>query len=186
MNKFLIWIIINLLGIVAFANELQIFVPTTQYRYENDKDQLVLNRKYQNYNLAAVIFNDYLVGVEFNHYKQDSQSGSILITEKFQEFNLYAGYYVFSKLLNNEYKIIFDLGPVAYIGQSRSTVETVIGSSSDLSVGENNMTFSAGGQATLRIAFMLIQPEIRYGYSRASSPNWVPMYGARVGFRIGL
>jgi hypothetical protein len=170
----------------AMSGEIHIFLPGTQYRFENDKDQAISNRKYQNYNLAGIVFQNYLIGAEFNEYKQDSSSGSILITEEFQEFNLYAGYFVLSELLNEEYKVIFDLGPVGYVGQSRSTVQTNVGTASEQSIGENNLTYALGVQATLRIGFFLIQPDIRYAYSRMNSPSWVPAYGARVGFRIGL
>jgi hypothetical protein len=168
------------------AAEVHIFLPGIQYRYENDKDQSISNRRYQNFNLAGIIFSDYLIGAEFNEFKQQTSSGSISITEKFQEFNLYAGYFVYSVKLNDEYKIFFDLGPVGYIGQSRSTVETNVGSLSQQSIGEDNLTVALGVQATLRIAFLILQPEMRYAYSRSSQPNYVPAFGGRLGFRIGF
>lgn len=167
------------------AAEIHLFLPGLQYRYENGSDQMITNHQYQNYNIAGIIFKDYLVGFEMNQFQQDSSSGSISIEEKFQEFSFYAGYFVLSQLLNEEYKIIFDLGPVAYFGQSRSTVETTIGGAPSVkSVGEANITYSGGVQGTLRIGYVLIQPEARYAYSRASQPTWVPIYGARLGFRI--
>jgi hypothetical protein len=170
----------------TFANEIHIFVPGLQFRYENDSDQTVQNRQYANYNLAAIIFDDYMIGGEFNQRLEGSGNTSLNIKTEFQEFNLYAGYYIYSKLLNDEYKVVFDIGPVGYIGQNRTSVETHLGSASDQSVSENNLVYGLGLQATLRLSALIIQGETRYAYSRSYEPSYTPIYGIRLGFRIGL
>jgi hypothetical protein len=170
----------------AFANEIHIFAPGLQFRYENDSDQTIKNRQYSNYNLAAVIFDDYMIGAEFNQNSTESGNTSLNIKTEFQEFNLYGGYFVYSKLLHEEYKIIFDIGPVAYLGQNRTTVETTLGNVSDQSAGEGNLVYGLGLQATLRLSALLFQAESRYAYSRSYEPSYTPVYGVRVGFRIGL
>lgn len=170
----------------SYSHEFHVFVPGLQYRFENDQDQGISNRQYRNYNLAAIIFTRYLIGAEFDEYQQESSSGSIHIKAQFQEFNLYLGYLLYSKLLSAEYKVIFDIGSVAYIGQNRTTVETRLNSISQQSVGEDNLSYALGAQATLRAGFFIIQPEVRYAYSRSYEPSYVPVFGGRIGFRIGL
>ena len=188
MNKFLL-ILVGLTmmnGVQALANEIQIFVPGLQFRYENDADQTIKNRQYANYNLSAIIFDDYLIGGEFNQRSDESGNAALNIKTEFQEFNLYAGYFIYSKLLNEEYKIVFDIGPVAYLGQNRTTVETNLGASSDQSESEDSLVYGLGAQATLRLSALIIQGESRYAYSRSYEPGYTPVYGVRIGFRIGL
>ena len=170
----------------ASANELHIFAPGMQFRFENDSDQTVKNRQYRNYNLSAVVFDDYMVGGEFNQRSDHSGNDALNIKTEFQEFNLYAGYFIYSKLLDEGYKIVFDLGPVGYIGQNRTTVETNLGSVSDQSASEDNLVYGLGLQATLRLSALIIQLESRYSNSRSYQPSYTPVYGARLGFRIGL
>ena len=167
-------------------NELHLFAPGLQYRFENDSDQSTKNRRYDNYNIAGIIFDDYLIGAELNLYDQETSSGSLKISENFQEENLYFGYFFYSKMFNEKYKIALDLGPVVYIGQNHSTVETTIGSASQKSEGENNLVYGLGLQATLRLSYVLLQPEIRYATARSYQPGSVPIYGVRLGFRIGF
>lgn len=170
----------------AFANELQIFAPGLQFRYEDDSDQSIKNRQYANYNLAAIIFDDYMIGGEFNQRAEQSGNTALNIKTQFQEFNLYAGYFVYSKLLNEDYKISFDLGPVGYLGQNRTTVLTTLGSVSDQSKSQDNLNYGLGVQATLRLSAFIIQSEARYAYSRSYQPSYTPIFGLRMGFRIGL
>lgn len=170
----------------SYSHEIHVFVPGVQYRYENDQDQSISNQQYRNYNLAGIIFDRYLVGAEFDEHGQDSASGSIAIKTQFQEFNLYFGYLIYSKTLHEEYKIIFDIEPVVYLGQNRTSVETTLNSISQKSTGENNLVYALGAQATLRIGFFILQPEFRYAYSRSYEPSYVPIFGGRIGFRIGL
>ncbi len=170
----------------AVKHEIHIFIPGLQYRYENDPDQSIKNRRYDNYNLAGLIFQKYLVGLEFNEFEQTTSSGTLSLHAKFQEYNLYIGYNIYSTLLYEPYHIYVDLNPVAYIGQNRATVETKLNSISQQSIGENNLTLGVGLQSSLRIGFMIIQPEIRYMTSRSYEPTYVPVYGVRIGFRIGL
>ncbi|MBC7458241.1 MAG: hypothetical protein H7235_08190 [Bdellovibrionaceae bacterium] len=170
----------------AAANELHIFAPGYQMRYENDSDQTIKNRQYANYNLSAVVFDDYMIGAEFNQRSDKSGNAALNIKTEFQEFNLYAGYFIYSKLLNEEYKIVFDIGPVAYLGQNRTTVETNLGSVSDQSASQDNLSYGLGLQATLRLSALIVQAESRYAYSRSYEPGYTPVYGIRLGFRIGL
>lgn len=188
MNKLLL-IFLGLVlmgGSFASANELHIFAPGYQMRYENDEDQTIKNRQYTNYNLSAVVFDDYVIGGEFNERSHESGNTALNIKTEFQEFNLYAGYFIYSKLLNEEYKIIFDIGPVGYIGQNRTTVETTLGASSAQSAGEDNLVYGLGIQGTLRLSALILQAESRYAYSRSYEPGYTPVYGVRLGFRIGL
>lgn len=188
MNRAL-FIILSLLmmnSAQASANELHIFAPGMQFRFENDSDQTVKNRQYRNYNLSAVVFDDYMIGGEFNQRSDNSGNEALNIKTEFQEFNLYAGYFIYSKLLDEGYKIVFDLGPVGYIGQNRTTVETNLGSVSDQSASEDNLVYGLGLQGTLRLSALIIQVESRYSYSRSYQPSYTPVYGARLGFRIGL
>ena len=189
MNKILLIFFITLVTLNlnrAFANELQIFVPGLQSRYEDDSDQSIKNRQYANYNLAAIIFGDYLIGGEFNQRAEQSGNTALNIKTEFQEFNLYAGYFIYSKLLDEDYKISFDLGPVGYLGQNRTSVKTTLGSVSDQSKSEDNLTYGLGAQATLRLSAFIMQAETRYAYSRSYQPSYTPIFGLRMGFRIGL
>lgn len=188
MNKFFLILFGFMMtaGSLASANEIHIFAPGYQMRYENDEDQTIKNRQYTNYNLAAVIFDDYLIGGEFNQRSSESGNVALNIKTEYQEFNLYAGYFIYSKLLNDEYKVVFDIGPVGYIGQNRTTVETTVGSFTAQSNGEDNLVYAVGLQATLRLSALIIQAESRYAYSRSYEPSYTPVYGVRLGFRIGL
>lgn len=173
-------------GTDKIRHEIHIFLPGIQYRYENDPDQSLKSRRYDNYNLAGVFYQRLVVGLEFNEFKQTTASGNLSAEVRFQEFNVYAGYNVFSKLLHEAYHIYFDINPVGYIGQNRSTVETKLNTVSQQSIGEDNITVGLGLQTSLRIGFLIIQPEVRYMYSRSYEPSYVPVYGVRLGFRIGL
>jgi hypothetical protein len=188
MNRFLLFIFIvcNLFSVASVANEVHIFLPGLQYRFENDSNQSVDYRRYTNYNLAAVIFDDYLLGIEFDEYSHRSESGSIQITNHFQEFNVYAGWYFYSKIMSKDYKIILDLGPTVYMGQNRTTVLTEFNSVTDHSIGETNLVLGIGVQATLRINYFVIQPEIRMAQSRDYQPGTVTLFGLRAGFRVGF
>lgn len=183
---FLFFLVLALFSKAAIANEMHIFIPGLQFRYENGQGQDTDYQRYNNYNLAAVVFSDYMVGLEFNELKNRSQNGSVTINSEFQEFNIYGGYYFYSQILNYDFKVILDLGPTVYIGQNRTTVETNVSETSIQSIGENNLVWGAGLQATLRVNYFIFQPEVRVAYSRNYQPSPVYIYGLRAGFRLGF
>lgn len=174
-------------GVMAQAkNELHFFLPGMQFRFEDDQEQVRKNHRYQNYNISGIIFDDYLVGLEFNQFKQSSGNSSLGVTQKFREFNLYAGYFFYSQLVDSKRSIVLDLGPNLYLGQNYFDTETYLGSSVVEAKGEPNFVFAAGFQGTLRIKFIMLQADFRYAYSRVYQPSYTPIYGVRLGFRIAL
>lgn len=189
MNKAFVFLFFALfLGVLpSYAkNELHVFLPGLQYRYEDNQDQIRKNQRYDNYNIAGIIYDDYLVGIEYNQFKQESGNASLNVNYKFQEINLYAGYFFYSKLLNSENSIVLDVGPAIYLGQNKIIADTYLAGNSVRNQGENNLAVAASMQGTLRIKFVLIQADIRYAYSRVYQPSYTPIYGARIGFRIEL
>lgn len=185
MNKILFFILAVFVASNAWANEVQVFIPGYQIRYENDEDQSIRNRNYENYNLA-VVYDKYLLGAEFNKNETESTSGAIALTTKYQEYNLYAGYLLLTHTLHEDYKISVETGPLIFLGQNRATVQTTVGTVSEQSVGEDNLNIALGAQGSLRINFLIVQADLRYAYSRSYEPSYVVIYGLRIGLRIGF
>ncbi len=170
----------------SFATDLHLFLPGLQYRYENDSNQALDNRRYDNYNIGVVIFKDYYIGFEFDEYQQTTGLGSLQIKQKLQEYQIYGGYFIYSKEINSDHKVFFDVGPILGIGQNKATVQSNFGNASSQSNGENNLVLSLGLQATLRVGYFLLQPEVKYSTSRVYQPESVLINAIRLGININL
>ena len=164
--------------------QLNLYLPTLQFRYEDSANQSRQLKTGYSLNLALEIQNQFITAIEYNIQNEKTGNSSLSITRDFSELNFSAGYKVFHINMSEKNQLSF-FG-VGYLGQNKNKIKTELLGTSSIDDSAPEISYGLGALAQLKLNIFLIELDTRMMSSRSYEPQTVSMTDLRVGFLFGL
>ncbi len=164
--------------------QLNLYLPTLQFRYEDSANQSRLLKTGYSLNLALEIQNQFITALEYNIQNEKTGNSSLSITRDFSELNLSAGYKVFRINMTEKNQLSF-FG-VGYLGQNKNKIKTELLGTSSVDESAPEISYGLGALAQLKLNIFLIEIDTRMMSSRSYEPQTVSVTDLRVGFLFEL
>ena len=192
MSKFLC-IFVVFAASVVMANEplieknnfdLNLYLPSLQFRYEDGQDQTRLLKSGYSLSLAAEIKAVYIVGLEYNLQSEKTGNSSLSIARDFSEVNLVAGYNAYQIPFVEKNRISF-FG-VGYLGQNKNKITTQLLGVSSIDQSTSELCYGLGIIVQLKLKLFLIELGTRVLTSKSYEPKTVSVTDLRLGFQLEI
>ncbi len=164
--------------------QLNLYLPTLQFRYEDSANQSRLLKTGYSLNLALEIQSQFITGLEYNIQNENTGNLSSSIARDFSELNLSVGYKVFGIHLAEKNQLSF-FG-VGYLGQNKNKIKTELLGTSSVDESTSELSYGLGLLAQLRLNIFLIELDTRMMSSHSYEPQTVSVSDLRVGFLFEL
>ncbi len=192
MSKFLC-IFVVFAASVVMANEplieknnfdLNLYLPSLQFRYEDGQDQTRLLKSGYSLSLAAEIKAIYIFGLEYNLQSEKTGNSSLSIARDFSEVNLVAGYNAYQIPFVEKNRISF-FG-VGYLGQNKNKITTQLLGVSSIDQSTSELCYGLGIIVQLKLKLFLIELGTRVLTSKSYEPKTVSVTDLRLGFQLEI
>lgn len=178
----LLFVSLLLSTLVAQAqNEIQIYAPGFQFRYEEGSDQAIDLRGYSHYAINYM-YQNFLLGLEHNTLQDNSGSTALGVKSKMKEWNLLAGV----SLAKMDFKSLtpdtnIEILLFGVVGRSTAEIETSINGLAQTSNSDPESVLGLGGLILFRLDYIIVGVDTRYMQSKAYQPNSVSVTSFKLG-----
>lgn len=170
----------------AQNNEVQIYVPGIQLRYEEGSDQHIDVRSYTHYAINYM-YQSFLFGTEYNTSKNNTGSSSLGVKTEVKEWNALLGY----SLAKLEFKNLtpntnIEISGFVLAGNIQSEIETSLNGQQQTDSSESQSVVGVGGLVFFRLDYFIAGFDGRIMQSDAYIPKsvWVSTFKLGVNFNF--
>ncbi|MES2803714.1 MAG: hypothetical protein V4654_14575 [Bdellovibrionota bacterium] len=165
----------------AANNEVQIYVPGIQFRYEEGSDQHVDLRSYTHYAINYM-YQSFMFGLEYNTHDDNTGSISLGVKSKIKELNVLAGFSLAKLELNNlTPNTNIEIMGFVLAGKSENEIETSLNGQSQTNSSEKQSVLGVGGLAFFRLDYFIAGFDTRWMQSSAYQPKSVSVSTIKLG-----
>lgn len=185
-SLFFVSLIFLSLNASAQNNEVQIYVPGMQFRYEEGSDQHIDLRSYTHYAINYM-YQSFMLGIEHNTLEDNTGSTSLGVKSKIKEWNVLAGFSLAKLELNNlTPNTNIEILGFVLAGKNQNEIETALNGQSQTDVSEEQSVLGVGGLVFFRLDYFIAGFDTRLMQSSAYQPKSVSVSTVKLGINFNF